>query len=402
MKSVSTALKTHLQADCTTLARLYKITRKDGTIYTFTDHDRDIDTTGYQAYLTDGSVSPLLGYVYLAVAGFSPTAVENKSDYSVDNQEATVFINDVSIKETDLRYGLWDSAIVEIRLVNWADLTQGEVRLRYGMLGNISMKNGVLTAEVLGLTNKLQILLGRTFGTPCDAELGDSRCQAIVPVETGYVGSSSDAHHITVEAGGSPLVSLTGAAGYYSNLGAGTFVVNNSSGVTIAESGSGVIAATGTDLNITAAELIGSQTTYTFSLTGGPPPQAGENIVISGMADAGNNGTFTLGVITPLSAAEGGAVSWVTGYYDNGILTFDSGLNAGLSYQIAQWDGSTLTLNNVLFAAPVPGDSFSISPGCGHNVFDCLNKFNNLANHRGFPMIPGMDSLLNYPNAVSS
>lgn len=297
MKSATPAMKSHLVKDCTTICRLYKITRTDGTIYTFTDHDKNIDTSNYQSYLDDG------GYIYEAAVGFSPTASENKSDLSVDNQEATCFIDSETITERDLRYGLWDAAEVEIRVVNWSDLTNGEVKVRKGSLGNATIKNGVLTSELLGLTNKLQILLGRSYGTPCDAELGDSRCKATVPVETAHLNANpsvgiNDPHHIT------PYSGLTGAAGYYND-----------------------------------------------------------------------------GIIT----------------FPNGSI---GGPNAGLSFQIKSWDGITLTLDLPLFATPTDGDEFLISPGCGHNVFDCFNKFNNLDNHRGFPTIPGQDSILNYPNST--
>jgi uncharacterized phage protein (TIGR02218 family) len=292
MKTVSNALAAHLDGDCTTLTRLYKITRKDLTVLTYTDHDQDIDTTNYQGPLTDG------GYVYEAAVGFSPTAIDSKSDLSVDNQEVTALIDSDTITEKDLRFGVWDGAEVEIRLVNWADLSQGELKLRLGILGTLSMKNGQLTAEILGLTNKLQQVLGRSYGTPCDAELGDSRCKATVPTETGYVNTSSDSHHITPHAGGSPSVSLSGASGYY----------------------------------------------------------------------------------------------------NDGILTFTSGINSGISYQVGTWDGTTLYLKNPLFAAPSVDDTFTISPGCGHNVTDCRNKFNNIVNYRGFPSIPGQDAILQYPD----
>lgn len=293
MKSATPAMKVQLQADCTSLCHLYKITRTDGVVYTFTDHDQNISTVNYQSYITDG------GYVYEAAVGFSPTATEGKSDLSVDNQEATAFIDSETISEKDIRYGIWDAADIEIRAVNWADLTNGEIKLRKGSFGNMAMKNGVLTAEVLGLSNKLQIVLGRSFGTPCDAELGDSRCNATVPVETGAVNTNpsvgvNDPHHIT--------------------------------------------------------------------------PYAG--------------------------------LTTTNGYFDDGIMTFTSGPNSGLSFQIKSWDGITLYLDLPLFAPPTDEDTFTISPGCAHTVFDCANKFNNIDNHRGFPTIPGQDSILNYPNAT--
>lgn len=294
MKGASTSLKAHLAGSCTTLARLYKITLKNGTVYAFTDHDQSIDTTGTQdaAGLTGISDG---GHVYIAAAGFSPTAIENKADLSVDNQQATAFIDDESIKETDIRFGLWSDAAVEIRIVNWADLTDGELKMRKGSLGAFSLKNYVLTSDILGLTNKLTTLVGHAFGPSCDAELGDARCQATVPVETGTIASSADAHHVTPNAG------LTGPAGYY----------------------------------------------------------------------------------------------------DDGVFTITSGPNSGLSFQIGTWDGTVLSLKNPLLTLPIAGNTFSIKPGCSHDVDDCQNKFDNLVNHRGFPTMPTQDQILTYPDATS-
>lgn len=47
-------------------------------------------------------------------------------------------------------------------------------------------------------------------------------------------------------------------------------------------------------VNITAASQSGTDTTYSYSLTAGPPLATGMTVVITGMADAGNNGTFTV------------------------------------------------------------------------------------------------------------
>lgn len=61
-------------------------------------------------------------------------------------------------------------------------------------------------------------------------------------------------------------------------------------------------------INITAALQTGSNTQYTYTLTSGPALRPGMEIVVSGMADAGNNGTFTLasvnaGTFTVVNAA---------------------------------------------------------------------------------------------------
>ena len=47
-------------------------------------------------------------------------------------------------------------------------------------------------------------------------------------------------------------------------------------------------------VSITAAAQSGNNTSYTYSLISGPALRPGMEIVVAGMADAGNNGTFTL------------------------------------------------------------------------------------------------------------
>ena len=50
-------------------------------------------------------------------------------------------------------------------------------------------------------------------------------------------------------------------------------------------------------VSVTAAAQSGSSTTYTYTSTSGPALRPGMEIVVSGMADAGNNGTFTLAAV---------------------------------------------------------------------------------------------------------
>jgi uncharacterized phage protein (TIGR02218 family) len=393
MKTASSTMQQHLLSDCTTTARLYKITRKDGTVFCFTDHDKDISTKGFEAYFTDQNPSTG-GYVYQAAVGlFFPTAIENKSDLSVDNQEVTAVIDSVQIKENDLRFGVWDSADVEIRLCNWADLTQGEVKLRKGYLGDITMKNGLLTASVYGLTNYLQVLQGRSFGPQCDAEFGDTRCKYVVPTETGTVNGNpsiglNDSHHVT------PYSGLNGQAGGPTQIVlTGTFLVNNGSGVSATGQG-GFCSYTGGTCQITDASASAGQVTYSFIVLTGIAPVGGQSVVITGMQDTGNNGTFTLLSVTATSFAVR------AGYYQDGIITFSSGNNSGLSFQVKYWDGVTLTLCSALFAACADGDAFTISPGCDHSISTCHSKFNNVDNFRGFPSMPGQDAIMQYPDVT--
>jgi hypothetical protein len=102
------------------------------------------------------------------------TASANKSnsDLAVDNLEATAFLESDAVTETDIRANKYDDADVELRIVNWSDLTQGDMLLRKGTLGNMKMRNGLYSAELRGLAHKLTAQIGATYGPICRATFG--------------------------------------------------------------------------------------------------------------------------------------------------------------------------------------------------------------------------------------
>ena len=69
-KSLTAAMRAHLDAETTRLAAIWRITRKDGQQFFFTDHDRDI---------------VFGGEVYRADAGFARTAIRSDAGFAVDN-----------------------------------------------------------------------------------------------------------------------------------------------------------------------------------------------------------------------------------------------------------------------------------------------------------------------------
>jgi hypothetical protein len=69
-KIISPAMRTHLDEETTRLAAIWRITRKDGQQFFFTDHDRDI---------------VFGGDTYRADAGFARTAIRSDAGFAVDN-----------------------------------------------------------------------------------------------------------------------------------------------------------------------------------------------------------------------------------------------------------------------------------------------------------------------------
>jgi len=161
MKQISAALSGHLTGETTTLASCWKLTRRDATVFGFTDHDQNI---------------VFESVTYKAATGFTPSAIENNASLGVDNLDIEGMLSDSDIRETDILAGKYDFSEIEIFQVNYKDLTQGALKLRRGWLGEVSLQKHQFVAEVRGLTQRLSQTIGQLFSPACRATLGDSRC----------------------------------------------------------------------------------------------------------------------------------------------------------------------------------------------------------------------------------
>ncbi len=160
MKHVPEALDAHLRSGATTLCWCWRMTRKDGLVQGFTDHDRDLVFDGV---------------TFEASAGFTASEIKDSVGLSVDNLEVTSALSSERLSEPDLAAGLYDDARVEIFRVNWQD-TEQRLLIRSGSLGEVRRAGPRFTAEVRGLAHYLQQPRGRLFQYTCDADLGDTRC----------------------------------------------------------------------------------------------------------------------------------------------------------------------------------------------------------------------------------
>ncbi len=160
MKLLPTPLQTHLDSGATTLAWCWRVTRRDGTVLGFTDHDRDL--------AFDGTM-------FAAATGFTATEIKDAVGLAVDNLEVESALRSDSLNEDDLAAGLYDDAGIEIWRVNWQDTSQ-RVLMRSGSIGEVRRAGAAFAAEVRGLAHYLQQPKGRLFQYGCDADLGDARC----------------------------------------------------------------------------------------------------------------------------------------------------------------------------------------------------------------------------------
>jgi uncharacterized phage protein (TIGR02218 family) len=160
MKTLSSAFQAHLSGGTTTLARCWRIARRDGSVVGFTDHDRDLSFDGV---------------TYGAATGLTASRVDSPLGLGVGELSVVGVLCDTSLDEADLAKGLYDNAGVTLFLVNWQDVSQRTI-LRAGHLGEVSRSQHGFVAEVRGLAQKLDQSQGRRFMFGCDADLGDARC----------------------------------------------------------------------------------------------------------------------------------------------------------------------------------------------------------------------------------
>jgi uncharacterized phage protein (TIGR02218 family) len=208
MKSASTALAAHLAGEVTTLATCWRLERADGWVRGFTDHDRELVVDGL---------------TYVASTGFLPSAIKTASDLSVDNLDVDGFLDDAALRAEDLIAGLFDGARIEVFIVNWADLGQGRLLLRKGFLGEIKRADQRFSAEIRGLSNRLQQTAGKLYSRLCRVDLGSSECGVAL-------GPRTDTYAVTQVIAADTVRIVTARATGYFTFGKATFTTGSNAG----------------------------------------------------------------------------------------------------------------------------------------------------------------------------
>lgn len=161
MRPILSALQTKLDSGVTTLARCWKLTRRDGVVMGFTDHDRDLVVDGVSCR---------------AGTGFVASEATSRFDLSVDGAEISGALADQSLSDADLAAGRYDAARIETWLVDWSEPALKVLTAR-GTLGEVRREGQAFTAELRGLADALSQESGRLYTAKCGADLGDLRCK---------------------------------------------------------------------------------------------------------------------------------------------------------------------------------------------------------------------------------
>lgn len=279
-RTISANLKDHYASEVRTTARCWQIERTDATILGFTDHDED---------LVIGAVT------YQALNSGSTSAIEANDNLSPDTMNLDIILDSAGITEDDVKAGRYDRALLWIFEVNYESLTDSYVTLSYGYIGEITLHDSHISAEFRSLSQLLQNNIGRVYLPTCDAQLGDSSCQA-----TQFLGVTMDYNSL--------VATITNRSEFVSSFGA-----------------------TGT-------------------------------------------------------------------YFTNGRVTWSSGLNNGLTMEVKLCTAATCKLILPMPFNITANDNFTVRVGCNKTKNYCQTYFDNYINFQGFPDLPGIDEMMDYPS----
>ncbi|MGD9922332.1 MAG: DUF2163 domain-containing protein [Pseudorhodoplanes sp.] len=282
MRAIPPALQARLDSGATTLCRCYIVTRRDGIVQGFTDHDRDI-------ILNDVTCR--------ADTGFAGSEAVTRLGLSVDGMEVSGALSDEALSENALAAGRYDAAQVDLYLVDWSEPSL-HVLMSRGHIGEVRREGRAFAAELRGLADALNAETGRLYTPTCAADLGDARCSVDLE-DASYHGEGA-------------VTALTGVSAF----------------------------------------------------------------------------------------TAGGLSDFADGWFTGGRLTFSGGANDGDAMEVKRHhvagDVVIIELWQALALPIAPGDMFVVTAGCDKRFATCRDRFENVANFRGFPHIPGNDFIIRY------
>jgi hypothetical protein len=355
MKVIATRDQTMLESGGLTIADIWKVTRRDGQVFTFTEHDQDIEFGGL---------------TYDASTAFNRTAKADSDTLAPSNMVMETFLDSEVIQESDVIAGLWDYAAFEVRTVNWHDR-------RVLHISAVTKANpGVVTTrEPHGLTSGDTVTITGVGGM---TELnGNTYTVTVISTTTFSIGTNTTSYTTYLAQG---EVRIPETSWNYRNGRFGQLEM---------------------DGQIVRTELMGLGKQLEKNLLRpylpSCPAALGDSECQVNLASFTHTGTLDAVDATGLQLTDAELVQ-ADAYFDYGLITMTSGASSGYSMEVKSYTTGVLVLQQPLPFGISAGDTYSIRAGCDKTKATCGSKFNNVINFQGFPDMPGMDRVLGYGN----
>jgi len=158
-KTIPGALDAHYALGTTTLAVAIKITRADGTVFGWTEHDV-ADTVSAVVYSPD--------------PGIAVSEIVTSAGLQVGNLEIRTLNDETIFTAADIHNGVWRNAAFEIFRYNHQSPSDGIDPLLYGNVGEVRPMQNMVTVELLDLRQYLQPAVGSASSKTCRYRLGST------------------------------------------------------------------------------------------------------------------------------------------------------------------------------------------------------------------------------------
>ena len=159
MKTISNDFKKLLEKETTNIVKCWKIIKKDNTSIGFTTN-------------TDNFVYENILYHSFFAKDFSNIL----SNLEKDEFEITNIISSDLLKNEDILNGKYDSAKIEIFLIDNNNLNCGKIILLSGIITNIEIKENVFIAKVKGIKEEINKTIGERYSPLCRCSFCDKKC----------------------------------------------------------------------------------------------------------------------------------------------------------------------------------------------------------------------------------
>jgi hypothetical protein len=335
--------KAHLTLSTITIAACLKITLTTGPVYGFTNYNKDLTKDGI---------------LYSAMSGQTVSALHTNIGMNVDTIDMETLKTMTGIPIESIRGGLFDNAAFEFFIVNYHDLSQNFGILRRGTLGQITTNRNTYAIELRGMMEAYTKQILDLFSAQCIVDVGSLKCKVRLDPPAWQPSLSYTVRKSGLAEVGSIVKPTTGNRRHFKAIVAG---ISDAS-------------------EPTWDTTIGNQT-----IDGTVTWEAIQALTLEGSVGSVSTANHRIFIDNTLTEPDE--------FFLGGLLTWTTGQNAGLAFEVkrhATVSGNVeIELILPTFYPIAVADAYTITAGClKRKDEDCIAKFDNIANFRGFPYIP--------------
>lgn len=151
-----------IEADLTTLCRVWAITRIDGVVFRYTDHDADLVVGGNR---------------YSSTNAFTASAIQLVANGLASDCDIQFVFSDTGIERNDLERGLFNNAAVQFGVASYSAPAAGIVPLFDGVALDAATAGNTATLTLRSNSHKITAPVCPVYSRTCRAQFGDGDCK---------------------------------------------------------------------------------------------------------------------------------------------------------------------------------------------------------------------------------